>query len=109
MLETFQSFNILTLLLTIGCLAALFLLSDKLNKLPLIAILVILGVVINIPDIFQNYQDLCKYEGTDCKFYIIKLENIVPPSISRILGLIPAAAVLTIILIFEQFLYLQEF
>jgi MFS superfamily sulfate permease-like transporter len=42
-------------------------------------------------------------------FYIIKLDNIIPPRLEQIIMLIPATFVMTAILIFEQFLYLQEF
>lgn len=80
-IQTFQTFNILTLLITIVLIVILFLLRNKLDKVPFIAVVVILGMLINWKHTFLNYEDLCKYEGVDCKFYIVKLANMVPPGI----------------------------
>jgi hypothetical protein len=57
------------------------LLRNKLNKFPFIAILVLFGVIINAGNYFKDYEDLCDYPDVDCNFYILKLENMVPPSI----------------------------
>ena len=69
---TFKQFNILTLGLTILSIFLMFLLRKRLAKIPLIALLVILGIIINWTHYFLSYQDLCAYEKVDCKFYIIK-------------------------------------
>lgn len=78
----------------------LFLLRNRLHTIPFITIFVILGVVINIKHIFLNYADLCKFTGVDCQFYIIKTENMIPPRLEQIIMLIPAALVMTAVLIF---------
>ena len=78
---TFKKFNILTLFITIVSIWGLFMLRSKLNKFPAIAFLVIFGMVINYNHYFQDYKDLCNYPEVDCKFYIVKLENMIPPGI----------------------------
>lgn len=99
-IQTFAQFNVLTLGLTIASLVILFLLRNKLHTIPFITIFVILGAVINIKHIFLNYGDLCTYTGVDCRFYIIKTENMIPPKLEQIIMLIPAALVMTAVLIF---------
>lgn len=78
---TFKNFNILTLLITIVCLGVLFVLRNKLTQVPLVSILVLVGILINYKHIFKDYGDMCKYPEVDCKFYIVKLENMIPPGI----------------------------
>ena len=53
--QTFQSFNIFTLLITIISIVVLFLLRNKLHKFPFIAVVVILGILINWKHVFLNY------------------------------------------------------
>ena len=87
----------------------MFLLRNRLEKLPIIAFLVLIGIVINWTHYFMSYEDLCAYANVDCKFYILKVDNLLAPEWKKLLGLIPAAIVMTAIIIFEQFLYLEEF
>lgn len=70
---TFSNFNVVTLILTIVSIVVLFLLRNKLHKIPFVAIFVLIGALINIKHIFLSYEDLCNYGGVDCTFYIIKL------------------------------------
>lgn len=86
--------------ITIASLVILFLLRNRLHKIPFITIFVILGVLINIKHYFKNYEDLCSFTGVDCRFYIIKTENMIPPRLEQIIMLIPAALVMTAVLIF---------
>ena len=95
--------------MTVASILLIYLLRNKLNKIPFIAFLVLLGILINIKHHFKSYEDLCAYEGVDCKFYIIKIENLIQPTLAQIFALIPASLVMTAITIFEQFLYLEEF
>jgi MFS superfamily sulfate permease-like transporter len=106
---TFHNFNAFTLLLTVACVAALFLLRNKVNQIPFIGVVVLLGIIANWRHSFLSYEDLCGYPEVDCRFYIIKLSNIAPPSLERIIMLTPSAAVMAVVVIFEQFLYLEEF
>lgn len=57
--KIFKSFNVLTLILTISCLIILFLIRGKLEKIPLIGIMVVLGFLINIGHQFKSFIDLC--------------------------------------------------
>jgi len=57
--KIFKSFNVLTLILTICCLIILFLIRGKLEKIPLIGIMVVLGFLINIGHQFKSFIDLC--------------------------------------------------
>lgn len=95
-----MKFNILTLGITIVSIIILFLLRNKLHTIPFISIFVVLGVIINIKHIFLNYKDLCAYPEVDCRFYIINTENMIPPKLEQIIMLIPAALVMTAVLIF---------
>jgi hypothetical protein len=97
---TFQNFNVLTLIITVVCIVGLFLLRNKLHKIPLIAALVVLGIAVNFKHIFLNYDDLCLYPEVDCKFYIIKISNIVPPALQKMIMLVPSAAVMSVVLVF---------
>lgn len=99
----------LTLALTVVSIIIIYLLRNKLNKIPFIAFLILLGIFINYKHHFKSYEDLCLYEGVDCKFYIIKIENLIQPTLAQIFALIPASIVMTFIVTFEQFLYLEEF
>jgi hypothetical protein len=91
---------VLTLIITVGCIIGLFLLRNKLNKIPLIAVLVIFGIIVNFKHKFLNYDDLCLYPEVDCKFYIIKISNIIPPALEKIIMLVPSAAVMTVVVVF---------
>lgn len=114
LLKLFYEFQVLTLALTIGSIVVMLILRDKLNKVPFIAILVILGIALNWKKFFLSAEDLCNYRDpehpdepyVDCAFYILKLENLKILSIGEIITLIPAALVLSAVLLFEQFLYL---
>lgn len=70
---TFQQFNYITLGLTILSIFAMFFFRERLQRFPLIAFLVILGILINWTHYFLSYQDLCAYTNVDCKFYILKV------------------------------------
>lgn len=107
--EIFAQFNVLTLVLTIVSICLLFLLRGRLERIPLIGILVIIGIIANWNHLFKSYIDLCNEKGVNCKFYIINPDNIKIPVLNEIIEVIPAAFIMTIILIFEQFLYLEEF
>jgi predicted Co/Zn/Cd cation transporter (cation efflux family) len=91
----------------------MFLLRKKLQKIPLIAILVLIGIIINWSKIFKSYDDLCSYIDPnnditiDCTFYILNVNNLIRPKLEEIIEVIPASLVMTVILIFEQFLYLE--
>lgn len=87
----------------------MFLLRKWLAKIPVIAILVAVGILINWTHYFLSYQDLCGRDKVDCNFYIIKMENLLAPKIQQLLTLLPASLVMTAIIIFEQFLTLEEF
>ena len=58
---TFQQFNYITLALTILSILAMFVFRKKLERFPLIAFLVIIGILINWTHYFLSYQDLCIY------------------------------------------------
>ena len=52
---TFQKFNILTLALTIVSIALMFVFRNRLERFPVIAVLVILGILINWGHSFMSY------------------------------------------------------
>lgn len=81
----------------------------KLEKIPLIGIMVIIGILININHKFKSYSDLCKMENVDCEFKIIDYSKLKEPTLAELLEVLPSAIVLTVVLIYEQFLYLEEF
>lgn len=85
----------------------LFLLREKLNAFPFIAVFILVGIFINWKHYFLSFEDLCAYQGVNCKFYIINIENIVHPTIQQVIALIPASLVMTVVVVFEQFLYLE--
>lgn len=87
----------------------MFVLKERLAKIPFIGVLLILGIGINWSHYFLSYEDLCKVEKVDCNFYVLKLENIAIPHLKQIVSMLPAAVVMAAIVSFEQFLYLEEF
>ena len=119
----FSEFNVLTLGLTIGSIILMILLKDRLNRIPFIALLVIVGIAINWTGIFESAKNLCADDivipsatngdpiplEIDCHFYVLKLENLQVPRFEELITLIPAALVLGAVIVFEQFLYLEEF
>lgn len=84
---TFSTFNVITLGLTCVCILLMFLLRAKLQKIPFIALLVVLGIIINWTKIFTSFEDLCAYKGpnnelnVDCTFYILNVKNLIQPKI----------------------------
>jgi hypothetical protein len=83
----FSEFNILTLALTIGSIALMIILKERLSRIPFIALLVIIGIGINWNNIFESAKNLCAEDIVipsqtggeptplviDCKFYILKI------------------------------------
>ena len=45
-------------------------------------------------------------ESVDCEFKIIDYSKLKEPTLGNLLEVIPAALILTVILVYEQFLYL---
>lgn len=105
--ETFKEFNWITLSITIVCIILLFILREKLNAIPFIGIFIVLGIAINWTHYFKSFEDLCTVEGVDCTFYIVNTDNLIQPTLEQIVKLLPAACVMTVIIVFEQFLYLE--
>lgn len=96
-------------MLTIEAIVIMFLMRGKLEKIPLIGIMVIIGIIINISHKFKSYSDLCKMENVDCEFKIIDYSKLKEPSLAELFEVLPSAIILTVVLIYEQFLYLEEF
>jgi hypothetical protein len=71
--------------------------------------MVILGIAINIGHKFKSYSDLCLMDSVDCEFKIIDYNKLKEPSLAQLLEVLPSAMILTVILVYEQFLYLEEF
>lgn len=67
----FEHFNVLTLVLTIEAIVMMFLMRGRLERIPLIGIVVLLGVLLNIGHKFKSYSDLCQMESVDCEFKVI--------------------------------------
>lgn len=107
--KLFEHFNVLTLVLTIEAIIIMFLMRGKLERIPLIGILVVVGVLININHKFKSYSDLCLMPNVNCDFEIIDSSKLKEPTLADLIEVLPSAIVLTIILIYEQFLYLEEF
>ena len=55
----FEHFNMTTLIITIVLLLAMFILRKRLEKIPLIGIMVIVGILANMAHPFKSYSDLC--------------------------------------------------
>ena len=55
----FESFNMVTLIITIVLLILMFILRKRLEKIPLIGIMVIIGILANLKHPFKSYSDLC--------------------------------------------------
>jgi hypothetical protein len=66
-------------------------------------------VLANIQHMFKSYSDLCSREDVDCEFYIVDVKNLKEPQLTDLIEVIPTALVMAIIVLFEQFLYLEEF
>ena len=94
----------LTLSLTIIIIVLMVIFKNHISNIPVIAILVVAGIAVNWSGYFQTYSNLCSYKtetwSVDCEFYILKWEALIMPQIHELLGLIPAALVLTAVLIF---------
>lgn len=71
--------------------------------------MVIIGIIINIGHKFKSYSDLCKMDNVDCEFKIIDYSKLKEPTLAELLEVLPSAIILTVVLIYEQFLYLEEF
>lgn len=69
-------------------------------------IVVVIGILLNISHKFKSYSDLCLMESVDCEFKIIDYSKLKEPTLANLVEVIPAALVLTVILVYEQFLYL---
>ena len=80
--QLFSDFNLLTLVLTVEALIMMFLMRGKLEKIPLIGILVIIGIIINLGHKFKSYSDLCLMEGVKCQFHVINANNLKSPLLS---------------------------
>lgn len=78
----------------------IYYLRKRLIKVPFIGIIVLLFILINTKHFFKRYEDLCSMPDVDCKFYLVKLENMIPPSFEKIILMIPSAIVMTAVLIF---------
>jgi len=78
----FESFNVITLILTIVLLVAMLLLRKKLAKIPIIGIMVIIGVLANMQHNFKSYSDICSLEEVDCTFYVVDISNMKEPVLS---------------------------
>ena len=87
----------------------LFFIRQKLNKFPFIIVFIILGIAVNWSHYFKSFEDLCAQTDVNCEFNILRIENLIWPKIEQLLMLIPAAAVMAIVLVYEQFLYIEEF
>lgn len=90
----------ITLITTIVLLLILFLLRKRLEKIPLIGILAILGCLANYNHTFKSYSDICHMEGVDCTFYVIDPRNIKEPLLTEIIEIIPSAIIMTIVISF---------
>lgn len=71
--------------------------------------MVILGILANYNCRFKSYSDICKIKEVDCTFKIIDQRNFQEIILSEVIEIIPSAIILTIVIAFEQFLYLEEF
>ncbi len=67
--------------ITIAVIVLLFVLRDRLNAIPFIGIIVVIGIALNWNHYFKSFEDLCMVEGVDCTFYIVKVENLIQPSL----------------------------
>ena len=81
----FESFNVITLILTVVLIILMFLLRKKLEKIPLIGIMVIIGILANMQHQFKSYSDICAMESVDCTFYVVNIRNLVQPVLSEII------------------------
>lgn len=78
----------------------MFLLREKLSHIPCIAILIIIGIIINWTKVFFSFEDLCKYTDVDCTFYILNTANLIQPKIEDIIEILPASLVMTVVVLF---------
>ena len=108
--------NPLTLLLTIEALLMMILMRKKLEKIPLIGVVVIIGLLLNLNHLFMSFSDVCNLKTEteqtvfNCEFAILDQSAVViPKTITPILNAIPHAFILTLTIIFEQFLFIEEF
>jgi hypothetical protein len=61
------------------------LLRGRLEKIPLIGIMVIIGILINLGHKFKSYSDLCNMEEVNCTFIILDAQNLKQPELSEII------------------------
>lgn len=66
----------------------------------------VIGILLNIGHKFKSYSDLCLMESVDCEFKIIDYSKLKEPTLAGLIEVFPAALILTVILVYEQFLYL---
>lgn len=105
----FLHFNVVTLVITIVLLVLMFFLRQRLERIPLIGILAILGILANWGHTFLSYSDICAMETVDCQFYIVDQTNLKEPILAELVEVLPPALIMAVIILFEQFLYLEEF
>jgi hypothetical protein len=87
----------------------MFFARRKLARFPSILLLALIGLLANIKNSFLTYESLCSWSGVDCSFYLVNLKNVVIPRLEEMMYLLPASVVLAAVLMFEQFLYIEEF
>ena len=96
----FEHFNVVTLTITIVLLFLMFFLRTRLEKIPLIGILALVGILANMQHYFKSYSDICSREGIDCTFYILDPRNLKQPLLSEVIEVIPASLVMAIVILF---------
>ena len=99
----------LTLVLTIEALVIMLLMRGKLERIPLIGVVALIGILINLGHKFKSYSDICAMKEVDCEFKLIDSAKLKEPSLAELIEVLPSALILTVVLAFEQFLYLEEF
>lgn len=68
--------------------------------------MVLLGALLNIGDKFKSYSDLCLMDSVNCEFKIIDYSKLKEPTLAELIEVLPSAMILTVVLVYEQFLYL---
>ena len=62
---------------------------------------------------FKSYSDLCSINNEEikvnCTFSIVDPSNIKEPTLAEIIEVIPTSIMMAVVILFEQFLYLEEF
>ena len=67
------------------------------------------GILANMQPYFKSYSTICQREGVDCTFQILDPTVLKQPLLADIIEVIPAALVMAVVILFEQFIYLEEF